>query len=86
MAEIQSDRSVSIPMANILAGGIAVAVAVPMVLLYHWVTQESVFSVLDGNPGWGTVSVVIAAILAGTFFHEAIHATGFLRIAGPPGP
>jgi len=82
MAEVQSDRSVSIPMANLLAGGIAVAVAVPMVLLYHWVTQESVFSILDGDPGWGTVAVVIAAILAGTLIHEAIHATGFLRIGG----
>ena len=82
MAEPHGDRSVTIPMANVLAGGIAVAVAVPMVLLYHWVTQESAFSILDGDPGWRTAPVVITAVLVGTLLHEAIHATGFLRIGG----
>ena len=74
------DRSVSIPVANVLAGVVALALAVPMVLLYGRAARESLFTVLDGNPGWGTLTAVIAGILAGTYVHELIHATSFRRI------
>jgi len=78
--EPSQDRSVSIPMANLLAGAMAAALAVPMVFLYRSVTGESVFSVLDGGPGWGTAVVVIAAVLLGSYLHELIHAAAFRRI------
>jgi Putative zincin peptidase len=74
------DRSVSIPLANVLAGAVVVLFAVPMGWLYGRVTQESILSVLDGDPGWGTTAAVIAGILAGTYLHELIHMTSFRRI------
>jgi len=77
---VLDDRSVSIPLANVLAGAFALVLAAPMVLLYGRVTQESILTVLDGDPGWGTITAVIAGILAGTYLHELIHATSFRRI------
>jgi hypothetical protein len=38
--------------------------------------------IVDGNPGWPTLLVVVTAILVGTLLHEAIHAAAFLRIGG----
>lgn len=77
---VLDDRSVSIPLANVLAGAVALVVAAPMVLLYGRVTQESILTVLDGDPGWGTITAVIAGILVGTYLHELIHATSFRHI------
>jgi hypothetical protein len=67
-------------MANVLAGWIAAALAVPMALLYGRVTGESIFSVLDGGPALGTALAAIGGVLAGTYLHELIHATAFRRI------
>ena len=77
---VSDDRSVSIPLANVLAGAFALVLAPPMVLLYGRVAQESILTVLDGDPGWGTITAVIAGILGGTYLHELIHATSFRRI------
>ena len=77
---VSDDRTVSIPLANVLAGAIALVVSIPMAVLYGRVTQESILTVLDGDPGWGTITVVIGGILAGTYVHELIHATSFRRI------
>ena len=77
---VLDDRSVSIPLANVLAGAVALVLAIPMVLIYGRLTQESVFTVLDGDPGWGTVTAVIVGIFAGTYLHELIHATSFRHI------
>ncbi|MEE8147821.1 MAG: DUF3267 domain-containing protein [Longimicrobiales bacterium] len=74
------DRTVSIPLASVLAGVVALVVAVPMVLLYERVTRASIWTVLDGDPGWGTITIVIAGVLAGTYLHELIHAMSFRRI------
>ena len=79
---VLDDRSVSIPSANVLAGAVAFAIVVPMALLYRRVTQESLLTMLDGDPGWRTMIAVIAAILMGTYLHELIHATSFRRIGG----
>ncbi|GMR11829.1 MAG: DUF3267 domain-containing protein [Gemmatimonadota bacterium] len=77
---VLDDRSVSIPLAQVLAGAFAVVITIPMMLLYGRVAQESILSVLDGDPGWGTTAAVIAGVLAGTYVHELIHAMSFRRI------
>lgn len=77
---MSDDRTVSIPLASVLAGVAALVVAAPMVWLYARVTQESILTVLDRDPGWRTMTTVIVGILAGTFLHELIHATSFRRI------
>ena len=54
---VSDDRTVSIPLAKVLAGAFALVVSIPMAVLYGRGTQESILTVPNGDLGWGTIKV-----------------------------